>query len=45
MAKPSKAQRILTHGQVWTALDRLAERRCEVEVDPAASEVDRLPQE
>jgi hypothetical protein len=26
MAKPSKAQRILTHGQVWTALDRLAER-------------------
>jgi phage repressor protein C with HTH and peptisase S24 domain len=25
MAKPSKA-RILTHGQVWTALDRLAER-------------------
>ena len=26
MARPSKAQRILTHGQVWTALDRLAER-------------------
>ena len=26
MAKPSKTQRILTHGQVWTALDRLAER-------------------
>jgi len=26
MAKPSKVQRILTHGQVWTALDRLAER-------------------
>ena len=26
MAKQSKAQRILTHGQVWTALDRLAER-------------------
>ena len=26
MAKPSKARRILTHGQVWTALDRLAER-------------------
>src|SRR6266568_880352 len=26
MAKPSKAQRILTHVQVWTALDRLAER-------------------
>jgi phage repressor protein C with HTH and peptisase S24 domain len=25
MAKPSKA-RLLTHGQVWTALDRLAER-------------------
>src|SRR3978361_1319407 len=25
MAKPSKA-RALTHGQVWTALDRLAER-------------------
>jgi len=26
MAKASKAQRILTHVQVWTALDRLAER-------------------
>jgi phage repressor protein C with HTH and peptisase S24 domain len=26
MARNSKAQRILTHGQVWTALDRLAER-------------------
>ena len=26
MAKQSKAQRVLTHGQVWTALDRLAER-------------------
>ena len=26
MAKPPKAQRILTHGQIWTALDRLAER-------------------
>jgi phage repressor protein C with HTH and peptisase S24 domain len=26
MAKHSKAQRALTHGQVWTALDRLAER-------------------
>ena len=26
MARQSKAQRILTHGQVWTALDRLAER-------------------
>jgi phage repressor protein C with HTH and peptisase S24 domain len=26
MAKHSKSQRILTHGQVWTALDRLAER-------------------
>src|SRR5258708_31026375 len=26
MAKPSKAQRILSHDQVWTALDRLAER-------------------
>ena len=26
MAKQSKSQRILTHGQVWTALDRLAER-------------------
>src|SRR5690349_17497066 len=26
MARPSKAHRILTHGQVWTALDRLAER-------------------
>ena len=26
MAKHPKAQRILTHGQVWTALDRLAER-------------------
>jgi phage repressor protein C with HTH and peptisase S24 domain len=26
MAKHSKAQRILTHSQVWTALDRLAER-------------------
>src|SRR3979411_3196291 len=26
MAKHSKAQRALTHGQIWTALDRLAER-------------------
>lgn len=26
MARLSKAHRILTHGQVWTALDRLAER-------------------
>src|SRR6476619_837071 len=26
MARHSKAQRILTQGQVWTALDRLAER-------------------
>src|SRR6266700_8451638 len=26
MAKASKAQRIRTHVQVWTALDRLAER-------------------
>src|SRR4051812_48662376 len=26
MARHSKAQRILTHSQVWTALDRLAER-------------------
>src|ERR1700716_206818 len=26
MAKPPKTQRILTHGHVWTALDRLAER-------------------
>jgi len=26
MARQSRAQRILTHGQVWTALDRLAER-------------------
>src|SRR3982074_2131935 len=26
MAKPPKAQRILTHEQIWTALDRLAER-------------------
>ena len=26
MARHSKAQRILTHDQVWTALDRLAER-------------------
>ena len=26
MAKHAKAQRLLTHGQVWTALDRLAER-------------------
>src|SRR6266436_9501207 len=26
MAKTAKAPRILTHGQVWTALDRLAER-------------------
>ena len=26
MAKHSRAARILTHGQVWTALDRLAER-------------------
>src|SRR5260370_10889978 len=26
MAKHSKSQRILSHGQVWTALDRLAER-------------------
>jgi phage repressor protein C with HTH and peptisase S24 domain len=26
MAKQSKSQRILTHAQIWTALDRLAER-------------------
>src|SRR4030088_3044976 len=26
MAKAPKAQRMLTHGQIWTALDRLAER-------------------
>jgi phage repressor protein C with HTH and peptisase S24 domain len=26
MARPSKAQRPLTHEQIWTALDRLAER-------------------
>jgi phage repressor protein C with HTH and peptisase S24 domain len=26
MAKPPKQSRLLTHGQVWTALDRLAER-------------------
>ena len=26
MARHSKSKRILTHGQVWTALDRLAER-------------------
>jgi phage repressor protein C with HTH and peptisase S24 domain len=26
MAKQPKSQRLLTHGQVWTALDRLAER-------------------
>jgi phage repressor protein C with HTH and peptisase S24 domain len=26
MAKQPKAQRALTHGQIWTALDRLAER-------------------
>jgi len=26
MARHSKVQRLLTHGQVWTALDRLAER-------------------
>ena len=26
MARQPKSQRILTHGQVWTALDRLAER-------------------
>ena len=26
MARQSKAQRLLTHSQVWTALDRLAER-------------------
>src|ERR1700716_3149995 len=26
MAKSPKAQRILTHDQIWTALDRLAER-------------------
>ncbi len=26
MAKQPKAQRMLTHGQIWTALDRLAER-------------------
>jgi len=26
MARQSKAQRILTHSQVWTAIDRLAER-------------------
>src|SRR5260370_7751155 len=27
MAKQPKSQRMLTHGQIWTALDRLAERR------------------
>src|SRR6202790_635271 len=26
MAKEPKSQRMLTHGQIWTALDRLAER-------------------
>jgi phage repressor protein C with HTH and peptisase S24 domain len=26
MAKPSKAQKMLSHDQIWTALDRLAER-------------------
>src|SRR5258707_15423851 len=26
MAKQPKAPRMLTHGQIWTALDRLAER-------------------
>ena len=26
MGKPPKAPRMLTHGQIWTALDRLAER-------------------
>src|SRR5271154_2968457 len=26
MARPQKAARMLTHGQIWTALDRLAER-------------------
>jgi phage repressor protein C with HTH and peptisase S24 domain len=26
MARPPKSPRILTHGQIWTALDRLAER-------------------
>src|SRR6478735_9373942 len=26
MAKQPKAPRVLTHGQIWTALDRLAER-------------------
>src|ERR1700736_1120921 len=26
MAKHPKAQRMLTHGQIWTALDRLAQR-------------------
>ena len=26
MAKQPKAPRLLTHGQIWTALDRLAER-------------------
>ena len=26
MAKPPKAPRMLTHDQIWTALDRLAER-------------------
>src|SRR5450755_3914262 len=26
MAKPPKTPKMLTHGQIWTALDRLAER-------------------
>ena len=26
MAKPAKTPRMLTHGQIWAALDRLAER-------------------
>src|SRR2546423_10581980 len=26
MARPPKASRMLTHAQIWTALDRLAER-------------------
>ena len=26
MARPPRAQRTLTHEQIWTALDRLAER-------------------
>src|SRR5260221_634570 len=32
MAKHSKSQRILTHAQVWTALDRLAEHAYALEI-------------